>query len=62
VEPVIFLTLTDNWINFNIRYVTDTRDRRILCDKISKLLLAEIEKSKNIKIASENVDVTLRKS
>ena len=62
VEPVIFLTLTDNWINFNIRYVTDTRDRRILRNKISKLLLAEVEKSKNIKIASENVDVTLRKS
>jgi len=62
VDPVIFLTLTDNWINLNIRYVTDTKERRIIRDKLSKLILSEIEKSKNIKIASENVDVTLRKS
>lgn len=62
VEPVIFLTLTDNWINFNIRYVTDTRERRVWRDKLSRLLLSEIEKSKKIKIASENIDVTLRQS
>lgn len=61
VEPVIFLTLTDNWINLNIRYVTDTRERRIIRDKLSKLILGEIEKSKNITIASENIDVSLKK-
>jgi len=62
VEPVIFLTLTDNWINLNIRYVTDTKERRIIRDKLSKLILSEIEKSKNIKIASENIDVNLKKA
>ena len=61
VEPVIFLTLTDNWINLNIRYVTDTKERRIIRDKLSKLILSEIEKSKNIIIASENIDVTIKK-
>ncbi len=62
VEPVIFFTLTDNWINLNIRYVTDTKERRILRDNLSKLILSKIEKNGNIKIASENIDVTLRKS
>jgi small-conductance mechanosensitive channel len=61
VDPVIFLTLTDNWINLNIRYVTDTKERRVIRDKLSKLILNEIEKSKNITIASENIDVNLKK-
>ena len=37
VEPSIFITLTDNWINVTIRYVTDTKNRRFLRDKIKKL-------------------------
>ena len=61
VDPVIFLTLTDNWINLNIRYVTDTKERRIIRDRLSKLILIEIGKSKNITIASETIDVTLKK-
>jgi len=61
VEPVIFLTITDNWINLNIRYVTDTKERRIIRDRLSKLILGEIEKAKNITIASENIDVSLKK-
>jgi len=60
VEPVIFLTLTDNWINLNIRYVTDTKERRTIRDTLSKLILSEIEKSKKITIASENIDVSLK--
>jgi small-conductance mechanosensitive channel len=61
VDPVIFLTLTDNWINLNIRYVTETKERRVIRDTLSKLILSEIEKSKNITIASENIDVNLKK-
>jgi len=56
VEPVIFLTITDNWLNFNIRYVTDTRERRIIRDRLSRLIWDELEKSKDIKIASETAD------
>ena len=61
VEPVIFFTITDNWLNFNIRYVTDTRERRIIRDKLSRLIWEELEKSKDITIASENMDVNLTK-
>lgn len=61
VEPVIFLTLTDNWINLNIRYVTETKERRVLHDHLSRLILSEFEKYQNIRIASENIDVNLKK-
>jgi small-conductance mechanosensitive channel len=61
VDPVVFLNLTDNWINLTIRYVTDTKNRRELRDKINRLILTLIEDSKDITIASENVDVYLKK-
>ena len=59
VEPVIFITLTDNWINFNIRYVTYSKERRDLRDKLSRLILSEIEKAEDIKIASESTDINI---
>ena len=57
VEPAIFLTLTDNWITFNIRYITEVRQRRLLHNKLSRIILNEIQKSKNIKIASTTLNI-----
>ncbi|MCP8309931.1 MAG: mechanosensitive ion channel family protein [Candidatus Methylarchaceae archaeon HK01M] len=57
VEPAIFLTLTDNWITFNIRYITEARERRSLQNKLSQIILDEIQKSKEIKIASTTLDI-----
>ncbi|ODS39328.1 MAG: mechanosensitive ion channel protein MscS [Candidatus Altiarchaeales archaeon WOR_SM1_86-2] len=62
VEPSIFLKMTDNWIDFSIRYLTETRERRALHNRLSKILLDEIQKSENIKIASETLDVSLKQS
>lgn len=55
-EPAIYLTATDNWISFNIRYPTEVRSRRFLRDKITRLMLEELSKQK-IKIASTTLDV-----
>jgi small-conductance mechanosensitive channel len=57
VEPAVFITLTDNWINFNIRYMTAVRERRMTKNKLSRLILDEIEKSDNIKLASTTIDI-----
>lgn len=57
IEPAIFLRLTDNWIDFNIRYVTKARERRFLNTRLTRLILDEIEKSKKIEIASETLEV-----
>jgi small-conductance mechanosensitive channel len=58
LEPSIFLSLTDNWITFGIRYVTDVRSRRDLHNRIGRLILTEIAKSERIKIASATINVT----
>ncbi|HII85913.1 TPA: mechanosensitive ion channel [Candidatus Bathyarchaeota archaeon] len=58
IEPSIFLTLTDNWISFGIRYVAEVRTRRVLHDHISRRILIEMEKSDKIRIASSTIDIT----
>jgi len=58
LEPSIFMSLTDNWITFGIRYVTDVRSRRDLHNRIGRLILTEIAKSPKIKIASATINIT----
>jgi small-conductance mechanosensitive channel len=58
LQPAIFLSLTDNWINFDVRYVTGIRQRRLLHDKLSRLILKEIENSEKVKIASATMNIT----
>ncbi|MCR3884277.1 MAG: mechanosensitive ion channel family protein [Methanothrix sp.] len=57
VEPAVFITLTDNWVNFDIRYVTMVRERRSTKSRLSRLILEEIEKSDDIKLASTTIDI-----
>ena len=59
-EPTVFATLTDNWINMNIRYITEVRQRRIMKDRLNRTLLTELEKVDNIKIASESMDIHIK--
>lgn len=57
--PALYLTMTDNWIEMNIRYVTDVRQRRSTKDRLSRLLLEEIQRAEHIRIASETMDLTI---
>ena len=56
--PSIYIKLTDNWIEFYIRYTTEVRQRRVLKNKLYKLIFEEIEKSPDIKLASSTMDIT----
>ncbi len=58
VEPSVYVSLTDNWILLDARYVTRTQTRRVLRSRISELILSAIEKEDTITIASETVTVT----
>jgi len=58
VEPSIYLSLTDNWILLEARYVADTRTRRILRSRLSELILAALETEETITVASETMTVT----
>jgi small-conductance mechanosensitive channel len=57
VEPSVYLTLTDNWITFEIRYVTEVRARRAVKDDLSRKLLEAVEAAGDIHIATENIIV-----
>jgi hypothetical protein len=57
VEPQVFMTLTDNWVGMSVRYVTDARKRRLVNGALSRKILDAIRKSKNVKIASQTVDI-----
>ncbi|MBN1323625.1 MAG: mechanosensitive ion channel [Methanotrichaceae archaeon] len=57
MDPTIFMTITDNWIEFKVRYVTIVRERRIIKDRLSRLILDEIERSDEIGLASTTIDI-----
>ena len=57
VEPAVFLTITDNWINLNIRFPTMARERRITRSRISTAILEMIEAADDIKVASATVEI-----
>lgn len=56
-EPAIYVRLTDNWVELGIRYVTDTKTRRILSDSLNRKILADVRSSKDYSIASETIEV-----
>jgi hypothetical protein len=58
VEPSAYITLTDNWITLDVRYVTDARSRRILRSRLNELILAAIEAEDRIIISSTTITVT----
>ncbi|MFO8133366.1 MAG: mechanosensitive ion channel [Thermoplasmatota archaeon] len=58
VEPAVFLTLTDNWITFHIRYVADARGRRGVRTRITRRILEHIQQSDVIQLATESLDIT----
>lgn len=58
VDPTLAITLTDNWIQFNLRYIVDYKKRRqikhVLNDKIHK----ELEKTKGkVTLASTTLEL-----
>ncbi len=53
VEPTVALVLTDNWMEFTVRYVVDYKKRRLTKDKIFMRILDEFTKTENrVSIAS----------
>lgn len=56
-EASIYMRLTDNWIMFNIRYITEARIRRDVHNEISQKILEKISKAKDITIASATMEI-----
>jgi small-conductance mechanosensitive channel len=58
VEPSLFLTMTDNWITFHIRYVVDARGRRGVRTRITRRILEHVQQSDAIRVATESLDIS----
>ncbi|MBT8490459.1 MAG: mechanosensitive ion channel protein MscS, partial [Deltaproteobacteria bacterium] len=56
-EPGVYVAMTDNWISLKIRYIADFRGRSATKNKLTQLLLTEIEKTDTINIASATYDI-----
>jgi small-conductance mechanosensitive channel len=60
IEPAVYATVTSNWIELSLRYITGARDRRLVRSRLTNSILEEIEKSPGIDVASESYDITLK--
>jgi small-conductance mechanosensitive channel len=62
VEPAVYLTPTDNWITFHVRYVTRVKERRAFRTRISEMILEKVQDYPDISISSTTTTVTLAHS
>lgn len=60
--PAIYLKMTDNWIDLSIRYITIANRRRYIHDRLSRLILEDLQKDDRITVASATMDITVRSS
>ncbi|HDP96800.1 MAG TPA: mechanosensitive ion channel [Euryarchaeota archaeon] len=57
-QPAIFLTMTDDWVTFDVRYIVEARRRRFYHDRITRQILEKVNESEDVKIASTTIDIT----
>lgn len=58
VEPVLAITITDNWMQFNLRYIVDYKKRRFTKHILNEKIAAEVEKTNGaVKLASATIEV-----
>ena len=58
VEPTLATTLTDNWIQFNLRYIVDYKKRRITKHLLNDLIRKDIEATNGkVILASATVEL-----
>lgn len=58
VEPTLAITLTDNWIQFNLRYIVDYKKRRITRHLLHHKIHEEVEKTNGkVILASSTIEL-----
>lgn len=58
VEPVLAISITDNWMRFNLRYIVDYKKRRITKHLLNEKIAAEVVKTNGaVKLASATVEI-----
>ncbi|MDM9630345.1 mechanosensitive ion channel family protein [Robiginitalea aurantiaca] len=58
VAPTLALTMTDNWVQFNLRYIVDYKKRRYTKHLLNELILKAIEETDGkVVLASTTIEV-----
>jgi hypothetical protein len=58
VDPTLAITLTDNWIQFNIRYIVDFKKRRITKHTLNDSIRVAVENTKGkVMLASTTIEL-----
>ena len=58
VEPTLAITMTDNWIQFNLRYIVDYKKRRVTKHILSELISKRFEETNGkVVLASSTVEI-----
>ncbi len=58
VEPTLAITLTDNWMQLNLRYIVDYKMRRATKHKLNELIAKEINNSNGkVQLASATFEI-----
>ncbi|ULC57880.1 mechanosensitive ion channel family protein [Flaviramulus sp. BrNp1-15] len=58
VDPTLAITLTDNWIQFNLRYIVDYKKRRFTKHVLNDKIRVEVEKTNDkVVLASTTIEL-----
>jgi small-conductance mechanosensitive channel len=57
VEPVLYIVMTDNWIELTLRYVVEPRQRREVKGELHHELLRHFEADENVTVASATFEI-----
>jgi small-conductance mechanosensitive channel len=57
VEPLLYIRMTDNWIEMTLRYVVDPRERRTVAGQLHLDLLKSFESEPDITVASATFEI-----
>jgi hypothetical protein len=58
VDPTLAITMTDNWIQFNLRYIVDYKKRRYTKHLLNELIGKEIQKTNGkVQLASATFEI-----
>lgn len=58
LKPQVYMRVTDNWVELTMRYVVEPKKRRAAVNFIFERLFREIQKRKDIVIASSTSEIT----
>ncbi len=57
VEPILYVVMTDNWVELTMRYVVEARNRRLVKAQLFQELLNHFEAEPELSVASSTYDI-----